>query len=593
MGWSSLRDVSSDEYSKKFIEYKKNGYILTDVDAYLKDDSLKFSMVWRQNTDRRDSVSFHDMTTQIYNDKWTEFGKKGYRPTDIESYQMNGKQLYAGIWVENKEKYQWTSKRDMTRSEYDIYYRQKLKDGFRLVDFEAYPTREGLKFACIWINDGKKLSWMHMKGENRETYQAEVNKLSRQGFILTDFETYRSGNQVLFAAIWEQRSGFATAVRSELTATQFANYWREYRDMGFRLVDFEQYSTDKYAGVWIENNSRYRFKDKAKIDKLLEDYQKANNIPGISAAVTQNGKMVYRRGFGFADVKAGKVAHAETVYNAASISKAIGGTLAVKVVEKGQLDLEDDTDTILKNVRNSKRTSVSISEEHNYPVKYLFSHLACIKHYEGKQPTAQYYAKAIDALEKIWDEDFVSGCEKGVNRNYSTHAFTYAAAVLEKNTNKSIADLLRDEITKPHELSSMRVMFENRRLVPDYDRTVFYDESNRLINSEENSWKILGGGIETSPVDLARFGWKVLNGQIVSPKSRDDILWTRVNSNALNGIGWEVSGSGNILEHGGSADGTRTQLRIYRDKGLVIAIMSNRRGHNGLPNLSGSIAAIF
>ena len=51
--------------------------------------------------------------------------------------------------------------------------------------------------------------------------------------------------------------------------------------------------------------------------------------------VIRNGQVIYRRGFGFADVNGGKVAHGETVYNAASVAKVIGATLA------GKLEAED------------------------------------------------------------------------------------------------------------------------------------------------------------------------------------------------------------------------------------------------------------
>ncbi|MEB3282362.1 MAG: hypothetical protein VKK42_25935 [Lyngbya sp.] len=46
--------------------------------------------------------------------------------------------------------------------------------------------------------------------------------------------------------------GFIVALITFSTETQFANLWRQYRDEGYRLVDFEHYPTangDRYAGV--------------------------------------------------------------------------------------------------------------------------------------------------------------------------------------------------------------------------------------------------------------------------------------------------------------------------------------------------------
>jgi CubicO group peptidase (beta-lactamase class C family) len=72
-----------------------------------------------------------------------------------------------------------------------------------------------------------------------------------------------------------------------------------------------------------------------------------------------------------------------------------------------------------------------------------------------------------------------------------------------------------------------------------------------------------------------------LDGKIVKSAARDNTMWTRVLSSETYGIAWALGGSSpnRIAEHGGSWTGARSHLRIYRDKGVVIAIMSNRRGH--------------
>ena len=85
----------------------------------------------------------------------------------------------------------------------------------------------------------------------------------------------------------------------------------------------------------MENASRFDYPRKGTLDSIITDYRSDNNLPGISVVVIRNGQVIYRRGFGFADVSEGKVAHGETVYNAASVAKVIGATLA------GKLEAED------------------------------------------------------------------------------------------------------------------------------------------------------------------------------------------------------------------------------------------------------------
>lgn len=607
LGWASYRDLSSSAFSKKFKDLSGKGYMMIDIDVSSGLGGNKYSMVWRKNTDKRGWAEYRDMTGSAYHKKWQEMREKGYRPIDIESYRSGGKQRYAGIWVENREKYAWSSKRNMTAKQYGDYFKEMRGKGYRIIDMEAYETGNGLRYAAIWVSNRERLAWAQYRDMSRDAYQKKVNEYSKKGYILVDFETYKSGLKRYYAAIWEKRNGYSYQVRTDRTERQFANLWREYRDKGYRLVDFERISTitgARYAGVWIENNSRLRYSKKGRIDAIVSKYHKDNNLPGISIAVIHNGKMIYRRGFGYADLILKKIAHGGTIYSAASVSKVIGGTLMVKLSDEGRmrngrqvrLNLGATTRSVLSNVRQTSGNRVTLPSRHRHTISQLFSHLGCIRHYEGSpEPATRQYRLAIDALPQIWNARFVNNCTRGVNRNYSTHAFTYLAAVLETVTGRRSADLVRSELAVPYGLSTMRVLYANSSIPANYDRTVPYS-GVVPVPTLNNSWKVFGGGIELSTVDLARFGWKVLNGQIVRPAARDNVLWNRVRSNRANGIAWEVRSLNGrrVAEHGGSWTGTLTRIRVYRDDGLVIAVMSNRRNHdNGnLGTLTTNVANV-
>jgi hypothetical protein len=78
----------------------------------------------------------------------------------------------------------------------------------------------------------------------------------------------------------------------------------------------------------------------------------------------------------------------------------------------------------------------------------------------------------------------------------------------------------------------------------------------------------------------------------VTPAVRENRLWQRI-SPSSNGLGWTLGGQQAL--HSGSQLGSNTYIRIYRDKGLVIAIMSNRdsQGNNagGLGTLSATLGS--
>lgn len=325
---------------------------------------------------------------------------------------------------------------------------------------------------------------------------------------------------------------------------------------------------------------------KAKLKEEISDFRNVNDLQGISVAIIKDGKIFFKDGVG--NARKGVKADGDTIYHAASVSKAIAGTLAVKLHQKGKLEngkeidfnINRRTSYYLRNIQQTRGKTVTIPNRHKHTIKQLFSHLGCIKHYDGKSPVADYYPKAIDALPKIWNQDFVPLCQLGKTRRYSTHAFTYIAAALEQATGKTSAELIRSELAVPHNLPTLKASWKGVFHSRDPKLAIHYDENNRGIKLWNNSWKVFGGGLQISASDLARFGWKVRNAEIVNEWYRDNVLWKRVNSREPYGIAWRLTRRNRwrVAEHGGKWRGVRTNLRVYRDNNapLVIAVMTNR-----------------
>ncbi|VFM96572.1 MAG: CubicO group peptidase, beta-lactamase class C family [Candidatus Kentron sp. G] len=352
----------------------------------------------------------------------------------------------------------------------------------------------------------------------------------------------------------------------------------------------------------------------AKIDSFVEIYREANNLPGISVAIIRDGQSIYRKGFGWADIEEKKPARAETVYSIGSVSKSIGATLALKLEDEGRLrngtaftlNLDQSTSSYLTDIRATNgQGAVSLPAFHTHTVRQLLSHTGCVAGSSGSTipgiaNQTTHYASAIDAVQSIWDTGLVTKmsnaglpegqsndgpCIQGKTWSYSTPGFVFIAAVLESATGRTFNQLLRDELSVPYGLSGMRVQYALPTLPPNDDRASPYDKDNNKISYRDNSWTVPGSGIEIHAVDLARFGWKVLDGEILNPDVRDNRLWRRVDAidpNPGYALGWGVTtdtDSRRIAEHPGMETGGRALLRVYRDDALVIAILANRREH--------------
>ena len=72
------------------------------------------------------------------------------------------------------------------------------------------------------------------------------------------------------------------------------------------------------------------------------------NVPGVSIAVVNDFGIEWARGYGVADVESGAPVTADTMFQAASISKTVAAMTSMKAVQDGRFTLDQDVNTILK-----------------------------------------------------------------------------------------------------------------------------------------------------------------------------------------------------------------------------------------------------
>src|SRR5438132_9670944 len=76
------------------------------------------------------------------------------------------------------------------------------------------------------------------------------------------------------------------------------------------------------------------------LEDLLPRLMEANLVPGLSVALIKEGKLLWRRGFGFSDSAARKPIDNDTVFEAASMSKPVFAYAVMKLCERGSLNLD-------------------------------------------------------------------------------------------------------------------------------------------------------------------------------------------------------------------------------------------------------------
>ena len=91
------------------------------------------------------------MTSEQYSEKFQTFADQGFRVAKFASYRnTNGQQRYAAIWMANTSNRNWLMLRNMTATVYGEKWQEFRNDGYRVIDFEAYQTNNGVRFAAVW-----------------------------------------------------------------------------------------------------------------------------------------------------------------------------------------------------------------------------------------------------------------------------------------------------------------------------------------------------------------------------------------------------------------------------------------------------------
>lgn len=572
--WASFRGLNSSTYQKTLSQMRTKGMRPVDVEI-TGGNSRTYAVVFRQNKDRRAYDLKTGLTSEQYNTKWKDMKAKGFRPVDQESHIYKGKRYYGALWIKNTENYKWVSFRNITSDSYGKRFKEYSDKGYMPVDVDAYKVGSEIRYSVIWVENKQRKQWTQYRNMSASTFGTRFQEMRKKGYRLLDTESYQNGRSQLYAAIYVKENIQWKANR-DMTATDFGNKWAAYKDEGYRLEDIEVYSTSKgrrYAGVWLMNEDRYRWSKKNTVTNLAKQYQAKNPSQGMSIAIMQKGELKYIQGFGLADHTNGKKVNGHSIYRMASVSKGITGVLAFKLQEQRKFSVSQKT----------RSYEPRIPRHHTHTITQLLSNRGSVRAYtSGNDPlvdgTNTAVANAL-AASMLFANDPLVQLPGNSTYLYSTHGYTLVAAAMEKKLNQSFNNILVREISNRYQLPTLKG--ENHlRLGPNH--TKIYERLNngtfRELNRKSLSWKYAGGGMESSAYDLAQFGMKLIDGKIIRQASIDQML-TKPDNSANYANGWNLgtrSGQGYFAKTGGQP-GSRAYLICVPGKDLAIAIMCNTR----------------
>jgi CubicO group peptidase (beta-lactamase class C family) len=229
------------------------------------------------------------------------------------------------------------------------------------------------------------------------------------------------------------------------------------------------------------------------LDDLMRSFVARNNVPGAALAVTRRGKLVYARGFGFADVDRRETVKPDSLFRIASISKTITATAVLKLVEDGKVTLDTRVFRYLDLRPHFERRGMRQVDPRlrDVTVQHLLNHTGGWEHHETGGPMSRsvHIAHAFGVEPPAPPELIIRymmgqplDFAPGQRFEYSNFGFCVLGRVIEKASGMRYGDYVRKEVLAPLAVERTRLgrtLYQAR--APGEVR--YYDAKRRMSHS--------------------------------------------------------------------------------------------------------------
>jgi N-acyl-D-amino-acid deacylase len=350
--------------------------------------------------------------------------------------------------------------------------------------------------------------------------------------------------------------------------------------------------------------------DLVPFDAMMTKFVRDHKVPGAALAVARDGKLVYARGFGYADRGKRLPVQPKARFRIASISKPITAVAILHLIEQGKLKLDDRVfdrldlapppgrkrDPRLKNVTVRQLLQHTGGWDRDLSFDPMFRPILIAEELGTKPPAGPAQVIRYMLGEPL---DF----DPGRRYAYSNFGYCVLGRLIEKVTDKTYETYVRQEILAPLGIRDMQI---GKTLETAPGEVHYYDEKGRTapavvgpnlgkpVPTPYGAWYLEamdahGGWIASAP-DLVRFAaafdhperCKILKPASIRtmfarPAGQAGFAKDGKPLDSYYACGWSIvveNPSCTNTWHAGSLDGTATIL-VRRCDGLTWVVLFN------------------
>ena len=330
-----------------------------------------------------------------------------------------------------------------------------------------------------------------------------------------------------------------------------------------------------------------------KIDKLMSQYSEYGQFNG-SVLVANQGKVIYKKGFGMANMEWNIPNQPNTKHRLGSVSKQFTALLILKLVEEGKLTLDKPISNYLPDY--PKKTGDVITLHH------LLTHTSGIPNYTSFPNFFKDVSRNPYSPETFVKQfaDLPLQFTPGEKFAYSNSGYFLLGYIIEKVTGKTYEKYLQEIIFTPLKMNNSG--YDNSQLILKNRASGYEKDGKNFVNANfiDMSIPYAAGSLYSTVEDLFLWDQSLYGNQLLSAKSMDLFFGSHINTGrGKYGYGWFIDDVTNltknnlrIVKHGGGINGFNTIIsRVPTDKNLVVLL--NNTGGTNLDEMNKAILAIL
>nr|WP_295921967.1 serine hydrolase domain-containing protein [uncultured Dyadobacter sp.] len=327
---------------------------------------------------------------------------------------------------------------------------------------------------------------------------------------------------------------------------------------------------------------------KVMIPKLMDEA----TVPGLSIALVRNGKLSWHQGFGVKDNVSKEPVSEHTVFEAASVSKTVFAYAALKLCEKGILDLDKplSKDATVPLLTGDPRAALITP-------RTVLSHTTGVQNMRsGDEPLKIHFNPGTQFLysgEGYWYLQSVITDLAGKENKHECAQYEAGLKVCATDIDAFMAKNLLDPFGMTDSGYVWRESFAKHAASPHDTAGKPFAKSKP--GAADTARYASMGGLHTTASDYARFLIEVIapkpqDAFRLSPKTHDEMLRPQIKlkeGEKIDGadawaLGWAIQQrkTGNVILHSGGQAGFRslTMASVERKSGFVMLTNGDNGG---------------